>query len=45
MHESDTYYEEILYPLQNGVLSTLAASKAPLVRQIRPASAVPRMHG
>ena len=29
MHESDIYYEEILYPLQNGVLSTLAASKAP----------------
>ena len=29
MHESDTYYEEILYPLQNGVLSTLAASRAP----------------
>ena len=22
MHESDAYYEEILYPLQNGVLWT-----------------------
>ena len=29
MHESDAYYEEILYPLQNGVLSTLAACEAP----------------
>ena len=27
MHESDAYYEEILYPLQNGVL--LAACEAP----------------
>ena len=30
MHESEAYYEEILYPLQNGVLTTLAACKAPL---------------
>ena len=29
MHESDAYYEAILYPLQSGVLSTLAACKAP----------------
>ena len=29
MHESDAYYEETLYPLQNGVLSTLAACEAP----------------
>ncbi len=29
MHESDAYYEENLYPLQNGVLSTLAACDAP----------------
>ena len=29
MHESEAYYEETLYPLQNGVLSTLAACKAP----------------
>ena len=29
MHEFDTYSEEIPYPLQNGVLSTLGASKAP----------------
>ena len=29
MHESDAYYEEILYPLQSGVLSTLAACEAP----------------
>ena len=29
MHESEAYYEEILYPLQNGVLSTLAACEAP----------------
>ena len=29
MHESDNYYEEILYPLQNGVLSTLAACDVP----------------
>ena len=29
MHESDAYYEEILYALQNGVLSTLAACEAP----------------
>ena len=29
MHESEAYYEEILYPLQNGVLRTLAACEAP----------------
>ena len=29
MHESEAYYEEILYPLQNGVLCTLAACEAP----------------
>ena len=29
MHESDAYYEEILYPLQSGVLSTLAGCEAP----------------
>ena len=29
MHESEAYYEEILYPLQNGVLTTLAACEAP----------------
>ena len=29
MQESDAYYEEILYPLQSGVLSTLAACGAP----------------
>lgn len=29
MPESATYYEEILYPLQTGVLSTLAASRTP----------------
>ena len=29
MHESENYYEEILYPLQNGVLSTLAACEVP----------------
>ena len=29
MHESDAYYEETLYPLQSGVLSTLAACEAP----------------
>ncbi len=29
MQESDAYYEEILYPLQNGVLSTLAACETP----------------
>ena len=33
MHESDAYYEEILYPLQNGVLSTLAACEAPFYAQ------------
>ena len=29
MNESEAYYEEILYPLQNGVLTTLAACEAP----------------
>ena len=29
MHESEAYYEEILYPLQNGVLTTLGACEAP----------------
>ena len=29
MHESEAYYEAILYPLQNGVLRTLAACEAP----------------
>ena len=29
MLESEAYYEEILYPLQNGVLTTLAACEAP----------------
>lgn len=29
MRESEAYYEEILYPLQNGVLRTLAACEAP----------------
>ena len=29
MHESEAFYEEILYPLQNGVLSALAASGTP----------------
>ena len=29
MHESENYYEEILYPLQNGALTTLAACEAP----------------
>ncbi|MDE0220419.1 MAG: nucleotidyl transferase AbiEii/AbiGii toxin family protein [Spirochaetaceae bacterium] len=29
MHESEAYYEEILYPLQNGVLTTLATCEAP----------------
>ncbi len=29
MHESEAFYEEILYPLQNGVLRTLAACEAP----------------
>ncbi len=29
MNESDSYYEETLYPLQNGVLNTLAACETP----------------
>ncbi len=29
MNESDAYYEETLYPLQNGVLNTLAACGTP----------------
>ena len=29
MHGSENYYEDILYPLQNGVLSTLAACEVP----------------
>ena len=29
MNESEAYYEEILYPLQNGVLTTLAACEDP----------------
>ena len=29
MHESEAYYEEILYLLQNGVPTTLAACEAP----------------
>ena len=37
MHESDAYYEEILYPLQNGVLSTLAACEVPAGARTPPA--------
>lgn len=29
MNESDSYYEEVMYPLQNGVLKTLAACETP----------------
>ena len=29
MHESEAYYEETLYPLRNGVLTTHAACEAP----------------